>query len=73
MNELQNNNATLMFYIKLCASFQIHRWIQTGGTVWKRSIQVNIGDFMSRVILKFDGSSRKTIGHLSYADFCIIS
>ena len=27
---LENNRAPLLYYIKLCASFQIHRWIQIG-------------------------------------------
>ena len=42
---LKNNRAPLLYYIKLCVSFQIHRWIQTKVTVRKRSIQVKIGDF----------------------------
>ena len=62
----QNNRAPLLYYIKLCASFQIHRWIQTEVTVRKRSLQVKIGDFLSRVIFKFDGWHWKTIGHLLY-------
>ena len=53
-------------YIKLCASFQIHRWIQTEVTLRKRSIRVKIGDFLSCVTLKFDGWPWKTIGHLFY-------
>ena len=32
-------------YVKLCASFQIHRWIQTGVTARKRSIWGKIGVF----------------------------
>ena len=63
---LKNNRASLPSYIKLCASFQSHQWIQTGVTVRKRSIWVKIGDFLSRVTLKFDGWPWKTIGHLSY-------
>ena len=63
---LKNNRAPLLCYIKLCASFQSHWWIQTGVTVWKRSIRVKIGDFLSRVTLKFDGWPWKTIGHLFY-------
>ena len=35
----------VLCYTKLCASFQSHRWIQTGVTVRKRSIRVKIGDF----------------------------
>ena len=61
---LENNRAPLLYYIKLCVSFQIHRWIQIGVTVRKRSILVKIGNFLSRVTLKFDGWPRKTIGHL---------
>ena len=30
---LETNRAPLLYYVKLCASFQIHRWIQTGVTV----------------------------------------
>ena len=64
---LENNMAPFLYYVKLCASFQIHRWIQTGVTVRKRSIRVKIGDFLSCVALKFDGWLWKTIGHLFYA------
>ena len=66
---LENNRTPLLHYIKLCASFQSHRWIQTGVTVWKRSIRVKIGDFLSRLTLKLDGWPYKTIGHL----FCVAS
>ena len=64
---LENNRAPLLYYIKLCASLQIHRWIETGVTVLKRSIQVKIGDLLSCVTLKFDGWPWKTIGHIFYA------
>ena len=64
---LKNNRALLLYYVKLCASFQIHWWIQTGFTVQKRSIRVEIGDMLSRVTLKFDGWPWKTIRHLFYA------
>ena len=63
---LKNNRAPLLCYIKLRASFQSHRWIQTKVTVRKRSIRVKIGDFLSLVTLKFDGWPWKTIGHLFY-------
>ena len=63
---LENNRTSLLYYIKLCASFQIHQWFQTGVTVRKRSIRVKIGNFLSHVTLKFDGLPWKTIGHLSY-------
>ena len=49
---LKNNRAPLLYYVKLWASFQIHRWILTGVTVRICSIRVKIGDFLSRVILK---------------------
>ena len=62
----KNNRAPLPYYIKLCVSFQIHRWIQTEVTVRKRSIWVKIGNLLSCVTLKFDGWPWKTIGHLFY-------
>ena len=60
----KNYRAPLPHYIKLCASFQSHQWIESGATVQKRSIRVKIGDFLSRVTLKFDGWPWKAIGHL---------
>ena len=63
---LKNNRAPLLYYIKLCAAFQSHWHILTGVTVRKRSIRVKIGDFLSRVTLKIDVWSWKTIGHLFY-------
>ena len=62
----KNNRAPLLYYIKLCVSFQIHWWIQTEVTLRKRSIRVEISDFLSLVTLKFDGWPWKTIGHLIY-------
>ena len=59
----KNNRAPLLYYIKLCVSFQIHRWIQTEVTLRKRSIRAI---FLSLVTLKFDVWPRKTIGHLFY-------
>ena len=47
----KNNKALLLYYIKLCASFQTHWWIQTGLTVWKSSILVKIGDFQNQKLL----------------------
>ena len=61
--------APLLYNIKLCASLQSHGWIQTGVTVRKRSIRVKIGNFLSRVTLKFVGWPWKTIGHI----FCATS
>ena len=62
----KNNRALLLYYVKLCASFQIHWWIQTGFIVQKRSIRVEIGDILSPVTLKFDRWPWTTIGHLLY-------
>ena len=36
---LTKNRAPVLCYFKLCKSFQTHRWIQTGVTVWKCSIR----------------------------------
>ena len=68
----KNNKAPLLYYIKLRASFQIHRWIQTGVTVRRRSIWVKIGNFLSRMTLKFDGWPWKTIGHLFYTTLSFV-
>ena len=42
---LKKNRAPLLYYIKLCASFQSHGWIQTGVTVRKHSNRVKISNF----------------------------
>ena len=59
--------APLLWCFKLYSSFHNHRWIQNKVTVRKPSIRVKIGDFLSRVTLKFDKWPWKTIGHLFYA------
>ena len=64
---LNNNTAPLLCYVKLCASFSSHQWIQTGVTVRKRPIWVKIDIFLSLVTLKFDGWPWKTVGYLFYA------
>ena len=61
---LKHNRGTLLYYIKFCASFQIHRWIRTWVIVRKCPIWVKIGDFLFRVTFKFDGWPWKTKGHL---------
>ena len=53
----ENNRAPLLYFIKLCTSFQNHGCIQTGVTVQKRPIWVKIGVFCPRW-------PWKTIGHL---------
>ena len=42
---LEYNRAPFLYYIKLCASFQSHGWIQTWVTVQKRSIRVKLAIF----------------------------
>ena len=39
----KNNRVHFLYYIKLCALFQIHRWIQTGVILRRRQITVKIG------------------------------
>ena len=39
---LKNNRAPLLYYIKLCTSYQTHWWIKTGVTVQKCSIWLKI-------------------------------
>ena len=51
---LKNYRAPLLCYVKLCAGVTVQKW----------RIRVKIGDFLSRVNLKFDGWHWKTIGHL---------
>ena len=63
----KNTRAPLLYYIKLCASFQTHWWIQTAVTVQKSSIWVKIDDFLPCVTLKYDGWPWQIIGHLFYA------
>ena len=57
---------TIGHYVKLCASFQIIFKLELQSEKWKRSIQVKIGDFLSRVTLQFVRWPWKTIGHLFY-------
>ena len=63
---ISKNNKAHLYYIKLCVSFQIHWWIQTG--VYSPEM-LNSGknwQFLSHVNLKFDGWPWKIIGHLFY-------
>ena len=69
---LKNNRAPVLYYLKLCASLQSHRWIQTGVTVRKCSILIKIGDFLFRVTSKFDRWPWKTIEHLFYATLSFV-
>ena len=42
---LKNNRAPLLYYVKLCVSFPTYEWIETGVTLWKRSIQIKKNNF----------------------------
>ena len=63
----KNDKTRLLYNIKLCVSFHIHQWIQTGVTVRKRPIWVKLNDFFSCVTLKFDVWPWNTKGHFFYA------
>ena len=69
---LKNNRAPNLHHFKLCASFQSHRWIQTGVTVRKRPIRTKSVIFLYPVTLKFDGWPWKTIGHLFYTTLSFV-
>ena len=70
---LKNNRAPLPYYVKLCASFQIHWGSKTWVTAWKNSSLVKINIFfLSRMTLKIDVWPWKTIGHLSYAASTVV-
>ena len=73
-----NNRAPLLYYVKHCASFQSHWWIQTGVTVWKSSIRVLCDLEIWRMTLKNNRArfmgSMKAISHLILCQaLCIIS
>ena len=63
----KNKRAFFLYYLKFCASFQTHWWIQN----WSYSPEtLNSGQnrhFLSRVALKFDRWPWKTIEHLCWA------
>ena len=69
---LKNNRARLLYYVKLCASFQIHHWSQNWVTVRKRSIRVKIGDFCPAWHWNFDGWPWKTIGCFFYTTWSFV-
>ena len=69
----KNSRALLLYYIKLCASFQTHWWIQTAVTVQKHSIWFKVGDFLSCGTLKFDWWPWQTIGHLFYTSSSFVN
>ena len=64
---LENNRASLLYYLKLCASFQSHQWIQTVVTTRSAQFGSKLMIFLSRMILKFDRWPWETIGHIVYA------
>ena len=62
---LKNDRATLLYPLKLYASFHSHWWVHVWVTVRKRSNWVKFDDFLPSVSLKFYEWPWKTIGHLS--------
>ena len=46
---LGQNRVPLLYYVKLCALFHSHQWMQTGATVRKHPKWIKIGDILSRV------------------------
>ena len=73
---LKNNRTPFLHYIKLCASFQSHWWIQTRVTVQKPSILVKIDDFFCPVwpkILTNDILNYWTTSSILHQALCIIS
>ena len=64
---LKSNTAPLLSNIKLCASLHYHIGTQTWVTVRECKIWTNIGNFLSRITLIFDGWTWKKIGHLTLA------
>ena len=69
---LKNYRDTLSTLHQALCIISNHRWIKTEVTVWKHSIRVKIGKFLSCVILKFDGWPRKTIEHLFFATWSFV-
>ena len=68
---LEYSRAPLLYYIKLCASFQIHQWSQTWVTVRKDSgSKLVIFCFVWPWNLMND--LKKTIGHLFFTTFSFV-
>ena len=63
----KNNRAPPFGYIKLCALFQSHHWIQTVVIVRNRLFPVKIGDFWSRMTYKIWRMTLKAMGQFFYA------
>ena len=63
----KNNKAPPFGYIKLCALFQSHHWIQTVVIVRNRLFPVKIGDFWSRMTYKIWRMTLKAMGQFFYA------
>ena len=63
---VKNNRVLFLWYVKLCASFRVHRWIQTGVIDLKHPLWVKISDFFP-CDLGIWRMTLKTIRHLFYA------
>ena len=64
--------ASLLYYVKLCVSFQSHRLIETGVTFWKPSIRVTIGDFCPVWPWNLTDDLAKQKWHLFYATSSLV-
>ena len=64
-----------LFYttVKLCSSFEIHGWIQTGVTVWKPSILSKSVIFFSHVRWIFNRWPEQITGHLFYTTLSFVN
>ena len=51
----EDNMTPLLCYVKLCASFLNRQWVKIEITVRKCSTRVQMGDFVSRLTLQYDG------------------
>ena len=68
----KNSSAPFLLYLKLCASFQSHRKIQTGFIIQKPSFRVKTGDFPMwpwRMTLK----KQQGTSSILHAALCIVS
>ena len=62
----KDNRAPLLYYVKLCASFQIHQGIQSGVKSETLNLSQNQRFFFTHLNFKFYRVHWKTIGHLFY-------
>ena len=66
------NRTPLLYYDKLCASFQSYQWIQTGVAVRKHWIWFAVDNFFGHLTSKFDRWPWKTTGYLFFTTSSIV-